>query len=193
MRKLAYVIISNTDKMGTYKPHIHTPPHLFRANAIYMITGSTYKQKYLLTQNAKKQNFCDVLFARANQFEWLLMSWAIMDNHYHFIAQAPEKVETLSKFIQAVHSLNAIFVNKSDGIIGRKVWYNYWDTCITNETSYLARLRYVNENPVKHGIVASPEDYLFCSYRWVNESFDADFLMRIFSQPIDRIKIKDDF
>jgi len=28
-----------------------------------------------------------------------------------------------------------------DGCKERKVWYQFWDTCLTNERSYLARLR----------------------------------------------------
>src|SRR6185295_13265442 len=40
-----------------------------------------------------------------------------------------------------------------DNATGRQVWYNFWDTKLTFENSYLARLNYVHQNPVKHGLV----------------------------------------
>ena len=48
---------------------------------------------------------------------------------------------------------------------GRKVWWNYWDTCIRSESDYYTRLRYVFWNPVKHGLVSAPEEYTFSNYQ----------------------------
>jgi len=130
------------------------------------VTGNCYQRAYLLNTGQKKQHFCKTLFERADQLCWKLEAWAVLSNHYHFIAQAPEDATTLKSLMQAVHSISAIEVNRIDEQPGRKVWYNYWDSCIDDETSYLARLRYVHMNPVKHGIVENAEDYPFCSYGW---------------------------
>jgi putative transposase len=118
---------------------------------------------------------------------------AILENHYHFISQAPENARTLEKLIRQFHSKSALELNRLDKTPGRKVWYNYWDTCITNETSYLARMHYIHLNFVKHGLVEMAEDYPFCSYRWFLEKADAEFRDRVMSQPMDRIDIEDDF
>jgi hypothetical protein len=40
----------------------------------------------------------------------------------------------------------------------------YWDTCITYERSYFAKLNYLYYNPVKHGYVQDPAEYSFGSY-----------------------------
>ena len=45
-------------------------------------------------------------------------------------------------------------------IQSKKVFYNYWDTCITYENSYFTRLNYIWYNPVKHGYVDSPEKWV---------------------------------
>ncbi len=170
-----------------YKTYKHNPPHLFRPNAVYMVTGSTYGGRFFLNTDAKKQHFCETLFERTDLLGWKLEAWAVLSNHHHFIAQAPEDATTLKSLMQAVHSISAIEVNKIDSQSGRKVWYNYWDTCINNEESYLARLRYVHMNPVKHGIVENAEDYPFCSYRWFIETADPDFVKRVFGQPLDSL------
>lgn len=116
-----------------------------------------------------------------------------MSNHYHFVAQAPVKAETLKSFIQALHSITAKFINKNDGVTGRRVWYNYWDSCITYETSYLARLRYVHNNPVKHEVVTDAKNYRFCSSRWFIEQASPELRHRVLSQPFDKVRVIDDF
>ena len=65
-----------------------------------------------------------------------------------------------------LHSKTAIIVNEADQTPGRKVWYNFWDKELSFEKSYLARLNYVNQNAVKHGLAGIPTDYRWCSARW---------------------------
>jgi hypothetical protein len=40
------------------------------------------------------------------------------------------------------------------------VWYNFRDTRLTYEKSYLARLNYVYQNAVKHGLVPVANQYI---------------------------------
>ena len=176
-----------------YKVYPHNPPHLFKPCAIYMITGATLYKRPLIDSESKKIYFCKILFQRIKKFSWSLEAWAVLPNHYHFIAQAPENAYNLRQFMQGLHSLAARFINHVDGIGGRRVWYNYWDSCITYEKSYLARLHYVHCNPVKHGIVTAPAEYPFCSYQWFVEHTDPEFQNIVFSQPCDKISVMDDF
>jgi putative transposase len=169
----------------------HTPPHLFRPDAIYFVTGTIYKKTPLMNTEIKLSKFTEILFEQASKLKWGLEAWSVLPNHYHFVARSPKESSSLKSFIQAVHSISAKFINRIDNFPGRRVWYNYWDSCITNETSYLARLHYVHMNPVKHGYVDNPEDYPFCSYSWFMISGDLDFQKRVFAQPIDRINVMD--
>ncbi len=176
-----------------YKTYPHNPPHYFVPNAMYMVTGAVLHNQRLLTDNKRKSLVCEILFERASHWGWALEAWAVLENHYHFIGQAPEKALTLEKLIRQFHSKSAIELNRLDKTLGRKVWHNYWDTCITHETSYYARLHYVHLNSVKHGLVENTEDYPFCSYRWFLEKSDESFLDIVMSQPIDRVDVFDDF
>ena len=81
-------------------------------------------------------------------------------------------------------------INKIDGIKGRQVMYNYWDTCITYERSYWARLNYINHNPMKHGYVDSAEDYPFCSYHHAIKEQWEEYEEKY---PWDLVKESDDF
>ena len=73
---------------------------------------------------------------------------------------------SLKNLIQRFHSQSAREVNINAGLSGRKVWFQYWDSCLTYENSYYARLNYVHNNPVKHGLVQDAELYPFCSASW---------------------------
>lgn len=176
-----------------YRSYPHNPPHLFRPNAIYMITGAILGKRLLLNSNDRKKFFCQTLFGYVQHYGWELEAWAVLSNHYHLIARAPENATNLSRLIQALHSKTAILCNALDGTPGRQVWYNYWDTCIDYERSYLARLHYVHTNPVRHGLVQDAQEYPFCSYRWFVERADANFRGQVFAQPIDRVRVRDNF
>lgn len=176
-----------------YKTYLHNPPHYFLPNAMYMVTGAIFQKKNLLQDDAVKQFILQTLFERANLLGWKLQAWVVLHNHYHFIAQSPEDPSTLTKLIRQFHSITAIEINKRDGVPGRQVWHNYWDTCLTYEKSYLARLHYINMNPVKHGLADNLMDYPFCSYKWFVEQADDGLKELVFSQPIDKLSVKDDF
>jgi putative transposase len=176
-----------------YKTYLHNPPHYFLPNAMYMVTGAIVNKQNLLLENSRKEFLLQTLFERANLLGWGLQAWTVLHNHYHFIAQAPEDASTLPTLIRQFHSITAIELNKRDETPGRQVWQNYWDTCLTYEKSYLARLHYVHMNPVKHGLVDNPMEYPFCSYRWFTEEGDDDLKSKVFNQSIDRVKVEDDF
>ena len=176
-----------------FKVYPHNPPHYFVPNAMYMITGAILHNQYLLNENRKKEFVLETLFERSKLLGWGLEAWAILNNHYHLVAQAPENVNTLSKLIRQAHSITAIQLNDWDNARGRQVWFNYWDSCLTYEKSYLARLHYVHMNPVKHGLVEDPLDYPYCSYRWFIERVDEKLRKQVFEQQIDRVNVFDDF
>ena len=177
----------------TYKVYQHNPPHYFVPNAMYMVTGAILHKQHLLSEGKRKQFILQTLFDRAKLLGWNLEAWAILDNHYHFIAQAPEDATSLEKLIRQFHSITAIQINRWDDTPGKQVWYNYWDSCLTYEKSYLARLHYVHMNPLKHGLAENPIEYPFCSYKWFIEQSNSDLKEQVFSQPIDRIEVFDDF
>jgi REP-associated tyrosine transposase len=176
-----------------FKVYPHNPPHYFVSNAMYMITGAVLQNQALLNENRKREFVLETLLERAKVLGWNLQAWAILNNHYHFIAQAPNNANTLSKLIRQLHSLTAIQLNRWDKTPGRQVWFNYWDSCITFEKSYLARLRYVHMNPIKHRLVDDALDYPFCSYRWFVEQGNDHLKEQVFKQPIDALKIFDNF
>ena len=70
---------------------------------------------------------------------------------------------------------------------------NFRDTLITHQTSLLARLRHVNENPVKHGLVRVATEYRWCSAGWFEKSAPESFQKSVSRFKIESVNVHDDF
>lgn len=147
-----------------FKPAPHNPPHLFVADTLYVLTASIYGEAKLIESAKRKTEWQEAFHESAKIYEWKIIAWVVLNNHYHAIARSPEYAGSLSNFINSYHKFTARNWNKEDGAKGRKVWWNYWDTCIRSERDYDNRLRYVFWNPVKDGLAEKPEDYSFSNY-----------------------------
>ena len=137
--------------------------------------------------------FQEKLLSGAKEFGWQLEAWACFANHYHFVGQALEDAETLKPFLAKLHAETAGIVNQADRTWGRQVWHNFWDTEITFENSYLARLNYVHQNPVKHGLVPVANQYSWCSAGWFERTATSAQVKTIYGFKVDQLKILDDF
>ena len=77
--------------------------------------------------------------------------------------------------------------------MGRKIWYQFWDTRITFQKSYIARLNYIMQNPVKHKIVEDAEEYKWCSAGWFKIHASKAYADVVTSLNTDDVKVMDDF
>jgi putative transposase len=125
---------------------------------------------------------------------WVLQAWAVFPNHYHFIAASPETgALSLPKFLRELHSRSARWLNAQDEAAGRKVWHKYWETHLNYEASYFARLNYVHQNAVKHGLVAIADQYPWCSAGWFEKMATPAFRKTVSGFKTDAVHVKDDF
>jgi putative transposase len=166
--------------------------HYFDRKGVYMITAGTYSKEHFLKGEKKLDYFQENLFKTAKEFDWRLSAWSIFSNHYHLIASSADP-SNLSKFINKLHTTAAIAINEMDETPGRKIWHQYWETHLSFQQSYLARLKYVHKNPVKHGLVSIAEDYKWCSANWFKERSSISFSKSVDRFKIDKLKIIDDF
>ncbi len=121
-----------------FKTAANTPPHLFKANAVYMITGATYQKLPHLYDDKQKKQWWNAFHRAAEINQWTIMAWVVLNNHYHVIVRAPKmSAETLPKFVASYHKFTARQWNDEDNQPGRQVWWNYWDTCVRSERDYL--------------------------------------------------------
>ena len=181
--------------MGT-RDWPHAPPHRLQSAGVYFLTARARERRMLLADASMKDWFQDNLLALADEFAWRLEAWAVLSNHYHFIGHSPgggdNAAASLGKMAQKLHSLATKELNRRDGSLGRnRLWQNFRETRLTYQRSYLARLHYVHENAVYHGLVKRGSEYKWCSSRMFREAVTPAWVKTITSFRYDQIALED--
>ena len=135
----------------------------------------------------------NTLLEVAKQHAVVLEAWAVFSNHYHFVAHTTGQESQLANLIGRLHYSTAEDVNRRDQQPGREVWFNFWETRLTFEKSYLARLNYVHQNAVKHGLVRQANEYPWCSAAWFEGTATRAQVQTIYGFKTDRVKTEDDY
>jgi putative transposase len=171
----------------------HAPTHRLAESGTYIVTAATYQKAHHFRGSNRLAVVQRGLLKLTAEYGWKLEAWAIFSNHYHFIGHSPAHADTLSEMIAILHKKLASWVNKLDGAKDRKVWHNFWETRLTHQTSYLARLNYVHHNAVKHNLVQVANHYPWCSAAWFERVNAPAIIRTIYSFGYNRINLQDNY
>jgi putative transposase len=156
-----------------------------------MVTGATLYKDHFFSGAERLDMLEGSLLSLAKQYQWQLEAWAVFSNHYHFVGRGDGESENLGTLLKHLHCETARKLNDLDHSNGRQVWFNFWDTKLTFERSYLARLNYVHQNAVKHQLVLVANQYPWCSAGWFERTASPAAVKTIYSFKTDRLKIDD--
>ena len=170
----------------------HAPLHRLGHAGTYFVTGATLHKEHFYRTPASLDTLQQLLFALGEQFSCELQAWTLFSNHYHLVVRT-ESGEAVHAMLARFHSDAAKALNAAEGVSGRRVWYQFWDTQLTFERSWLARLKYTHENAVKHGVVRDAKDYPWCSAGWFEQTAPPSFVKTLRTLKIDRVNVLDDF
>jgi putative transposase len=171
----------------------HAPVHRLGTDGVFMVTGAILHKAHLFSGPEKLTRLENHLLGLAKKYNWQLEAWAVFSNHYHFVARSLPEAGDLKKLLSQLHSDTARELNRMDGMSGRTVWFNFWDTKLTYQRSYLARLNYVHQNAVKHGLVKVANQYPWCSAAWFERTATPATVKTIYSFKTDQLNIMDDY
>ena len=171
----------------------HAPIHRLSENGIYFVTAATLHKQHLFDTPAQRDLLERMLLSLAKARGWQLEAWAVFANHYHVVARGCPDSVPMREFLQELHSRSAIALNEFDGVTGRTVWYNFRDTRLTYQHSYLARLNYVHQNAVKHRLVSVANQYPWCSAAWFERVASPAQVKTVYGFKTDKLNLQDDF
>ena len=169
---------------------------MLAASGTYFVTVGTYLKMHHFRARDRLSVLHRGLLTVAGDFGWSLEAWAVFSNHYHFVGHSPtdqDSAVSLSRMLSLLHRKTARWINALDATPRRKVWHNYRETRLTYEKSYLARLNYVHQNPVKHGLVRVASQYPWCSAGWFEQTVTPAQVKTIYSFGVGRVNVDDDF
>jgi putative transposase len=177
-------------------PWPHAPVHQLSVQGTYFVTASTYTKAHHFRGRDRLQVLNRGLLTVAQDFGWTLEAWAVFSNHYHFIGHSPggdDNAASLSPMLRTLHVKTAEWVNSLDKTPSRQVWFNFREARLTYQKSYLARLNYVHQNAVKHGLVSVANQYPWCSAAWIERTASPATVKSIYRFKIDQLNVYDDF
>jgi len=182
---------------GNELPHSkdwpHAPLHRLSQHGTYIVTAGTLHKQHLFRGSQRLELLESALLRTLKGFNWQLEAWAVFSNHYHFVMQSHLGSADLREVVKQLHGETSRALNRLNDTPERGVWHNFWDTKLTFEKSYLARLNYVHQNPVKHGLVPLASQYCWCSAAWFERTATRAQIRTIYSFKIDRLTLQDDY
>jgi REP element-mobilizing transposase RayT len=109
------------------------------------------------------QRFQNLLGRVLEDFKVRCWNYCIMPNHYHLTIQPAQM--NLSDAIQKLNGTYGTWWNRRHGRVGHVFQGRFKDQIVDQETYLLTLCRYVVLNPVRAGLVPSPELWRWSSYR----------------------------
>ena len=99
----------------------------------------------------------------ACKFGVAVHAWVFMTNHVHLLA-TPSEENAVSKMMQALGRHYVRYFNRTYQRSGT-LWEGRFKSCVVSSAEYLLICqRYIELNPVRAGMVSSPEAYAWSSY-----------------------------
>lgn len=129
----------------------------------HFITFSCYHRLALLHSDNPRRVFERTLEQVRLWYGLYVFGYVIMPEHVHLLVSEP-RTEELSSAIQMLKQLVArrLCHGKAD----TPFWQaRYYDFNVFTRKKWVEKLRYIHRNPVTRGLVQSPEDWKWSSYR----------------------------
>lgn len=177
-------------------PWPHAPSHRLADTGTYFVTAGTYLKLHHFRSKQRLEVLHRGLLTVARDFGWQLEAWAVFSNHYHFVGHSPQsedQAQSLSDMLSILHAKTAGWINRLDETPGRKVWHNFRDSQLSFQNSYLARLNYVHQNAVKHGLVPVANQYPWCSAAWFERESSPAIVKSIYRFSTGAVSVDDGF
>ena len=107
--------------------------------------------------------YSDLMKAWCERHKVAILAYCLMPNHVHLIAR-PETQEGLARAIGEAHRRYTCFINQREGWRGY-LWQGRFGSFVMDEDYFLTAMRYVELNPIRAGLAASPADWAWSSAR----------------------------
>jgi putative transposase len=132
-------------------------------DALYHVTSRGDRREDIFEDDQDRQTFLQTLEQIVTQFNWLCYAWCLMDNHYHLLIQTPDG--NLSKGMRQLNGVTTQTSNRRHRRVGH-LFQGRFKAILVDRDAYLLELsRYIVLNPVRAGMVKTPADWPWSSYR----------------------------
>ncbi len=133
------------------------------AGALHHVMSRGNRKGPIVMDDQDRRHFMAILAATVLHCRWELLSYCLMDNHYHLLLRSVDG--NLSVGMQRLGSIFAARMNRRHGRVGHHFQGRYTSVLVEDESHLLGLDTYIVGNPVRAGIVSRPEDWPWSSFR----------------------------
>ena len=132
----------------------------YGAGDLHFITCSCYRRQSLLGTTEHRDLFLAVLEQVRRRYQFVVAGYVVMPEHIHLLIGEPQ-VKTPSTVMQTLKIGFARRVLAQGRLLDQTpqhIWKKrFYDFNVWTEHKRIEKLRYMHRNPVKRGLVVSPE------------------------------------
>ena len=131
--------------------------------AFYHVTSRGNERRKIYFSKSDYQKFKEYVAEAMEKYNCLIHSYVFMSNHYHLLLET--RRANLSKVMHYINGSYTTYTNIERKRSGHLFQGRYKGIVIERDQYLLELSRYIHLNPVRAGIVESPEEYTYSSYR----------------------------
>jgi REP-associated tyrosine transposase len=133
----------------------------------HFITCSCYHRQQLLGSAHRRDLFLKILEETRLRYDFVVWGYVVMPEHFHLLISEPARgtVATVLQVLKQRVSRGGKLPNREAGPHPAFWQRRYHDFNVFGERKHVEKLRYLHRNPVKRGLVESPEMWRWSSFR----------------------------
>jgi len=129
----------------------------------HQVTQRGNYEQTVFEEDADFRRYLAWLGECADRYSVEIWAYCLMRNHVHFIC-VPKAEDGLARAFNTLHMRYAQHIHGKKGLTGH-LWKGRFLSCILDEKSVFEEVRYIENNPVRAGLVERAEDYPWSSAR----------------------------
>ena len=140
----------------------------YGAHHLHFITYSCYQRLPYLRSASSRDLVLAILEQTRQRYRFVVVGYVVMPEHVHLLVSEPE-VGTPSTVLQVLkqRTARALLPTNRPNALRTPFWQErFYDFNVFTTNKRVEKLRYMHRNPVKRGLVDSPEEW-----RWSSFSF----------------------
>jgi putative transposase len=139
-------------------------------NLTYHVFSRCIETKKLITDSMYKDLLVSIMKIALEKYEFELIFYEIMDNHFHFIIKTTSNGESISRIMQYIKARFAESYNRLNNRTG-PFWNERFKDVIVEEQDnplnyFLWLLWYLAYNPVRQNMIKDPREYKYGAINW---------------------------
>ena len=163
----------------------------FNGALYHVITRGNQKQQVFLDPQ-DHDRYLKILGNYRVRYGFALYAYVLLENHAHLLMETREV--PLSKILQGISQSYTMFFNRKYGMVGHLFQGRYKAILCDRDSYLIALVKYIHMNPVRAGMVKTPEAYPWSSHRsyigWPGRRgiVDTELVLGMFSEDMKQAK-----